>query len=204
MVGKGGWRPTLGKVDVLGAIARCQSLFHVFLLYSGPPIWPRHPRKQQWILSWVSCRRYLLLYVNNTKIVFLLSGVYAGIIFIWGDFFFGSDPLKPTYIFCHQNMWSSWVEFQPIELQATNYRTKLIFEGLKCKVLFHLNSTRWIFTFVENGWFPTICLLEGFEFPMGWCWMGMMSHPGQPKAVNEQRLRTRIALNRFLASHHTS
>ena len=38
-----------GGVDVvplLGAM-RCQSLFHILLLYSGPPISPRHPRKQQ-------------------------------------------------------------------------------------------------------------------------------------------------------------
>ena len=26
------------------AIAGCQFLFHIFLLYSGPPISPRHPR----------------------------------------------------------------------------------------------------------------------------------------------------------------
>ena len=41
---------TFGGVDVvplLGAIAGCQFLFHIFLLYSGPPISPRHPRKQQ-------------------------------------------------------------------------------------------------------------------------------------------------------------
>ena len=39
-----------GGVDVvplLGAIAGCQSLFHIFLLYSGPPFSPRHQRKQQ-------------------------------------------------------------------------------------------------------------------------------------------------------------
>ena len=39
-----------GGVDVvplLGAIAACQSLFHMFLLFSGPPISSRHPRKRQ-------------------------------------------------------------------------------------------------------------------------------------------------------------
>ena len=46
------WRVTtnLGGVDVvplLGAIAGCQFLFHIFLLYSGPPISRRRPRKQQ-------------------------------------------------------------------------------------------------------------------------------------------------------------
>ena len=30
-----------------GAIAGCQFLFHIFLLYSGPPISRRRPRKQQ-------------------------------------------------------------------------------------------------------------------------------------------------------------
>ena len=40
----------LGGVDVvrlLGAIAGSQSLFHILLLYSGPPISHRHHRKQQ-------------------------------------------------------------------------------------------------------------------------------------------------------------
>ena len=39
-----------GGVDVvrlLGAIAGSQSLFHILVLYSGPPISPRHARKQQ-------------------------------------------------------------------------------------------------------------------------------------------------------------
>ena len=31
--------PLLG----VGAIAECQSLFHIFFLYLGPPISPRHP-----------------------------------------------------------------------------------------------------------------------------------------------------------------
>ena len=30
-----------------GAIAGCQFLFHIFSLFSGPPISPRHPGKQQ-------------------------------------------------------------------------------------------------------------------------------------------------------------
>ena len=34
-------------VRLLGAIAGSQSLFHVLLLSSGPPISPRQPRKQQ-------------------------------------------------------------------------------------------------------------------------------------------------------------
>ena len=62
-----------GGVDVvplLGAIAGCQFLFHIFFLFSGPPISPRHPRKQQWILSWASCKRYTVLYIDNTKIGF--------------------------------------------------------------------------------------------------------------------------------------
>ena len=48
-----GWGVTtnFGGVDVvpllLGAIAGCQPLFHMFLLFSGPPISPRHPRKRQ-------------------------------------------------------------------------------------------------------------------------------------------------------------
>ena len=39
-----------GRVDVvrlLGAIAAYQSLFQMFLLFSGPPISPSHPRKRQ-------------------------------------------------------------------------------------------------------------------------------------------------------------
>ena len=41
------WRVTtkFGGVDVV--IAGCQFLFHIFLLYSGPPISRRRPRKQQ-------------------------------------------------------------------------------------------------------------------------------------------------------------
>ena len=38
------------RVDVvpsLGAIAGCQSLFHMFLLFSRPPISPRHTKKRQ-------------------------------------------------------------------------------------------------------------------------------------------------------------
>ena len=48
--GEGRVTTNFGGVDVvplLGVIAGCQSLFHIFLLYSGPPISPRHPRKQQ-------------------------------------------------------------------------------------------------------------------------------------------------------------
>ena len=50
LLGAGGGREGFGGVDVvplLGAIAGCQFLFHIFLLYSGPPIARRRPRKQQ-------------------------------------------------------------------------------------------------------------------------------------------------------------
>ena len=50
VVSYGGGREGFGGVDVvpfLGAIAGCQFLFHIFLLYSGPPISRRRPRKQQ-------------------------------------------------------------------------------------------------------------------------------------------------------------
>ena len=66
-----------GGVDVvrlLGATAGPQSLFHIFLLYTGPPLAPRHPRKQQWILSWASCRRYTVFYIDNTKLGFCYPG----------------------------------------------------------------------------------------------------------------------------------
>ena len=44
--GKGGlWGS--GRGALLGAIAGCQFLFHIFLLYSGPPISRRRLRKQQ-------------------------------------------------------------------------------------------------------------------------------------------------------------
>ena len=46
----GGGREGFGGVDVvplLGAIAGCQFLFHIFLLYSGRPISRRRPKKQQ-------------------------------------------------------------------------------------------------------------------------------------------------------------
>ena len=98
MVGGGGWRPTLGEwawchcrvpfqcamsnfgeVDVVAllliAVAGCQSLFHMFLVFSGPPISPWHPRQRQWILSWASCRRHTLPYTDNTKIGFCYLGL---------------------------------------------------------------------------------------------------------------------------------
>ena len=31
---------------LLSTIAGCQSLFHIFVLFSGPPISPRQPRQQ--------------------------------------------------------------------------------------------------------------------------------------------------------------
>ena len=60
-----------------GAIAGCQSLFHIFFLYSGPPISPRHPRKQQWMLFWASCRRYTVLYSTliKQKLFFAIWGL---------------------------------------------------------------------------------------------------------------------------------
>ena len=58
-----------------GAIAGCQFLFYIFFLFSGPPISPRHPRKKQWILSWTSCKRYIVLYIDNTKIILAIWGL---------------------------------------------------------------------------------------------------------------------------------
>ena len=55
-------------------IAGCQSLFHIFILFSRPPISPRQRRKQQWILSWASCRRCTVLYVDNPKNGFCYLG----------------------------------------------------------------------------------------------------------------------------------
>ena len=70
--GREGWRPTLAE----WTWCHCwvPILFHIFLLYSGPPISPRHPRKQQWILSWASCKRYTVLYIDITKIGFCYLG----------------------------------------------------------------------------------------------------------------------------------
>ena len=112
-----GWRPTLGSgrgaiagchcsmlwlggrvttnfagVALLGAIAEWQSLFHISLLYSGPPISPRHPWKQQWILSWASCRRYTVLYIDNTKTGFCYLGSMLGIIFWYRLRYLTSNP----------------------------------------------------------------------------------------------------------------
>ena len=92
-----------GGVDVvplLGAIAGCQFLFHIFLLYSGPPISPRHVRKQQWILSWTSWRRYTVLYIDNTKIGFGYLGSMLGLFclneFIYVPFWFWVSEARPT------------------------------------------------------------------------------------------------------------
>ena len=38
------------------------------------------PRKQQWILSWASCRRYTVLYIDNTKTGFCYLGSMLGTI----------------------------------------------------------------------------------------------------------------------------
>ena len=72
----GGWRPTLEEWTWCHccAIAGCQSLFHIFLLYSGPAISPRHPRERQWTLFRASCRRYTVLYIDKTNIVFCYLG----------------------------------------------------------------------------------------------------------------------------------
>ena len=46
----GGGRKGFGGVGLgplVGAIAGCQFLFHMFFLFSGPPISSRRPRKQQ-------------------------------------------------------------------------------------------------------------------------------------------------------------
>ena len=64
------------------AIAGCQFLFHIFWLFLGPPISPRHPRKQQWILSCASCKRYTVLYIDNTKIVFGYLGSMLVLFFV--------------------------------------------------------------------------------------------------------------------------
>ena len=74
-----GWgRPTLGEwmwCHCWVPLQGCQFLFHIFLLYSGPPISPRHPRKQQWILFWASCRRCtVVLYIDVTKFGFCYPG----------------------------------------------------------------------------------------------------------------------------------
>ena len=81
-----------GRVDVvrlLGAIASYQSLFQMFLLFSGPPISPSHPRKRQWILSWASYRFYTVLYIDTRNLVFAIWGL------CWynSKFFFESDLL---------------------------------------------------------------------------------------------------------------
>ena len=59
-----------GRGAIACAIAGCQFLFHIFFPFSGPPISPRHPSKQQWILSSASCKGYTVLYIDNTKIGF--------------------------------------------------------------------------------------------------------------------------------------
>ena len=93
MVGGGGWRPTLGGVDVVplqGAIVVCYGWVPVWRPTLGEWTWcmgtlhsngiqkKKHPEK----LPWAYCRRYTVLYIDKTKIEkwFLLSGVYAGII----------------------------------------------------------------------------------------------------------------------------
>ena len=56
-------------VPLLGAIAGC----HCSVLWWGEgraTHFTQTPRKQQWILSWTSCRRYTVLYIDSTKIGF--------------------------------------------------------------------------------------------------------------------------------------
>ena len=83
----GGWRPTLGEWTSCQCWVPLQVpiLFHIFLLYSGPLISPRHPRKQQWVLSWASCRRYTVLYIDNAKIDFGYLGSMLVLFLISSD-----------------------------------------------------------------------------------------------------------------------
>ena len=79
MVGEGGWRPTLEEyvVPLQGAIVVCYGWAgRVTTNLAGKKMW-----LEKTALS--SCRRYTVLYIDNTKIGILLSGVYGGIIFFW-------------------------------------------------------------------------------------------------------------------------
>ena len=81
----GGGRVTtnFGGVDVvpllLGAIAGCQSLLHMFRLFSGPPISPRHRENgNEFCLELLAD---VTLFPTLITHFVLLSGVYAGINF---------------------------------------------------------------------------------------------------------------------------
>ena len=55
-----------GGVDVVPLLG-ANLCFISSSLYSGPPLSPRDPRKQQCILSWASCKYYNVLYIDSTK-----------------------------------------------------------------------------------------------------------------------------------------
>ena len=88
MVGGGGWQPTLGEWTWCHCWVPLQGANFCFIssLFSGPPISPRHPRKQQWNLSWASCKRHTVLYIDNTKIGFGYLGSMLVLNFLKSNF----------------------------------------------------------------------------------------------------------------------
>ena len=83
----GGRRPTLEEWTWRHccAIAGCQSLFHIFLLYSGPPISPRHPRKQQCCFKLLADVTLFSTLIKQ-KLVFAIWGLCWYNSYIFNDF----------------------------------------------------------------------------------------------------------------------
>ena len=84
-------------VPLLGAIAGCQSLFHMFLLFSRPPISPRHPKNGNEFCLELLADVTLLCTLLTQNLVFAIWGL------CWYNFF-----LKGAFVPVPRQAWVLW------------------------------------------------------------------------------------------------